>query len=569
MLRRAAAGGKPMTTTARDLLQQAAGAANDIDRHAALERAEVAAQFPSDLVDIAEVWVAAGGRAAAARCLAAALQQGADDVWIHRRAAATWLSLGDPTAAVLPLVALETRFGQQRGTRGSKWRLLAEGFAELLQDTDAARRCLEAGCAGVADPDDCCSMAQGFAYLLDDRDTARQLTLRAEELATSAGVSQLAPDCFAFWTIANTWKNVFGDDVRARANFEQGLAAAGDVEDCATMAAGWASHEHEAGEYLAEIRHCLAKGKALAATFDDWFRLAEATRQHDRDADRVRECLRRAQPLATPAQQRQLARALRDWLGLEAEAAAIGPVGLTPQQIMAPGPTRYGWNRDIGTLLTWLRSRITEPALEEIAMADYGNDRREHLAVLHDVWRTGLVPVPLAWHPREVLSLYHWREGADVDHGPRAFCCTLLCIAALTAAHSVEDALVRLVESCLVLGDEALVRLPGFLVAFLDERPSLDVGDRAFGALALLLVATRLDRGDVRLERLATELLACEVSLAATGGYVHPKHGFLLGTTHFDQSMHVWRALVHDMLADIGDPNPASALAHLVRRLRG
>jgi len=553
--------------TATDLLQQAGATTNSVERRTLLEQAEVAARHASDWLDIADAWAVAGDRNAAERCLAAGLRHSDDGIGDYRRAAATWLhQLADRQAAVRTMDTLEKTFASRPDTAGYEWRLLAEGYAEILKDTAAVRRCLDSASAVASTADDLCSLAKGFAELLGDRVVASQLVERAERLAASAEDTHGGS---SYWTVANTWKD-FEDLHRARACFHAGLAKATDVQACLTIAAGWASHEEPEGSHLLEIRGCLRKARSLATSFDDWYELADTTRQFDRDRDEVRSCLEQARRRATePAERRKLARALRDWLGDEVDAAALGPRGLTPAELAPPGPSPLGWPRDAGALFDWLRTRIDQSTLESIAEADYGNDRDDHLAVLLDIWRTGLVPVPLEWHPHEVLALRHWDEGLAVDHVARAFCCTLLCLPELAGdgrEHDLGSTFAVLAESCIVLGPEALARLAGLLIAFLDGHGGCDDEVHAFATLALLIVGARIDARDERLEALAGRLLALEAGLAQRDSYPHPEHGFVLGTTFFDQRVQVWRALVRDAfggLAVAGRP----VLAQVVRRL--
>ena len=224
---------------------------------------------------------------------------------------------------------------------------------------------------------------------------------------------------------------------------------------------------------------------------------------------------------------------------------------------------------DAGALLEWLRSRLTEAMLAAIAEADHGYDRDENFAVLQDIARSGRVPVPLEWVPREVMELSRWAEGLHVDHVQRAFCVTVLCLAELTPERfgHIEHNLAILLESCAILGAEALVRAEGLLVA-LSEWPGCEPCERAFAALGLLLATVQRDPQDPRLAPLAAHLLALDADLVRSGDYVHPEHGFVLGATHFDTAHAVWKRLVHHTFGEWRDDPERPALNEVVRRLR-
>lgn len=61
------------------------------------------------------------------------------------------------------------------------------------------------------------------------------------------------------------------------------------------------------------------------------------------------------------------------------------------------------------SLLDLLFDRVDDAMLMEIAMCDYGHDIEIHLETLHQI-RANKIPVPLQWHPGEVLELTRWTE---------------------------------------------------------------------------------------------------------------------------------------------------------------
>lgn len=556
----------PRSTT-HDHLQRAADTAQP-ERAAVLARAEAAARTGREWLAVAEAWLDSERRGEAERCLVAA-EPLLDHLWDHRGVARAWHRLGAADRAIATLAAQEARYTTAAETSGTSWRLLAEGFAEL-QDTAAVHRCLASGRSWAMQTDDFCSVARGYFELLGDGATARLLMEQAETMAVAALGRNGAPDTLANWSVAGAWVDVFGDEARGFAQLTAGLARASDVDGCLTMAAAWASLGSERADHRPRLHECLAKARSLASTFDDWFAIAEAIRQHDRDVEAMRSALQQAQQVATQAQARKAARALRDWCADAHAVDTLGPWGLLPDQLASRGPSPLGWPRDAGALFDWLRARVPDTQLETIADADGGNDRDEHLAVLREIHGTGRVPIPLPWEPREVLSLSQWDEGDRVDHTARAFCCTVLCLAELgpePLGNGVDDTLAILLESCWVLGPEALRRLPGLLVPFADV-PAGGEPLPALATLALLLVTARLDAGDARLEVLASHLLALEAPLQQSG-YAHPEHGFVVGASHFDQRVQLWPPLIREALATRSARASMPALADVARRLGG
>ncbi|MEN9937623.1 MAG: hypothetical protein RLZZ387_4202 [Chloroflexota bacterium] len=61
-------------------------------------------------------------------------------------------------------------------------------------------------------------------------------------------------------------------------------------------------------------------------------------------------------------------------------------------------------------LLCWLRPRVDDAMLLEIAGADYGMDADAHLAALRRIRDEGLFAVQIGWEPKEVLELIRWSE---------------------------------------------------------------------------------------------------------------------------------------------------------------
>lgn len=413
---------------------------------------------PQELIGQAERRLDEGGRAAAADLLDEALVRGADQVWVHRHVAALWRTrLGDRARAAEVLAACERRLGAGAPT-GSEWRLLAEGWLQILGDRDAARRCLLAAEQGAQTVDDLCSAAVGFAGLLGDEGRARALLTSAEQRARALHASRHggrrledAEPASAWWNVANGWREALGDCERAQRCFAAALEHVEDAAGCEVLARGVASHDLGA----ARIRACLQRGRELASRFEEFSDLAAAADELLRDAELVRELLTAAEPLATaPGARQQLARAFRDWLGDAERAERVGPVGVRPADWLGP-PAAH--------LFDWLRARVTDDALTQVAGADYGQDRDRHLGVLRDIVASGLVPTPLQWHPIEVCRLYSWSDPDDCDHAARALCCVLIVHqdAGGSGDGSIESTWAVLLESSGALGQDALAMLVG------------------------------------------------------------------------------------------------------------
>ncbi|MBL9078445.1 MAG: hypothetical protein JNL08_13125 [Planctomycetes bacterium] len=497
-------------------------AAPPLERPTLLAAAEAVSCRVSDWLAIAEAWLELDRPDDAARCLVAAeplLGPG----WDMRRAANAWLRIGDADRAVGVVEAVEARAAAE--TCGLTWRLLAAAF-DALQDPDGVARCLATGRARARDADDLCEMAEGHVELLGDTTTARAL-------------------------------------------LEDGLSRSADVRSCLTIAdarAAWRDGRHRR---TPATDACLAAARRLAATFQDWHEIAAQMHELGHDPEEIRVALLHAQEFATRDERLSLARRMRDWVQDPEAAAALGPMGLRPAQLAAPGPSPLGWQRDAGALFDWLRERVTDAALEVVASGDYQTDEQQHLAALREIRDTGLVPLPLAWHPLEVVSLYQWSEGEDVDHAARAFGCTVICLPELVHAGQgrggLEDTFAVLLESCCVLGEDAESRAMGLLVAFADGPQHVEPVVVAFATLGLLLVAARRDSADPRLDTVAARLLALEAELTRDG-YRRERRGFVLGATYFDQRVDVWSRLVREVLLPLDVAVDMPSLAEVVHR---
>lgn len=150
-----------------------------------------------------------------------------------------------------------------------------------------------------------------------------------------------------------------------------------------------------------------------------------------------------------------------------------------------------------GTLLDWLKPRITESMLLEIAKADAEEEWEEHLAAIEKQLSDDPAPGPLPWNPAEVLSLVHWSvpewykdRSSDYVHLKRLFACTLLVESMVffdanagcdqSYIDSATTTFIRLTESAILLGEETTDKAFALLVRLnqefddMEQRPFLD-----------------------------------------------------------------------------------------------
>jgi hypothetical protein len=170
-------------------------------------------------------------------------------------------------------------------------------------------------------------------------------------------------------------------------------------------------------------------------------------------------------------------------------------------------------------LLDLIFEHIDDSMLAEIAIRDYGNDVEIHLAALHQI-RANKIPIPLQWHPGEVLCLIRWAEWDSLaqdgaismrNHWMRLFACTVLIWASLEP-ENCEDlgehwnhiegedcTIIQLLDSALYLGDDvsiAALRFLGWRMQCQIQRALIDedFGNCPCYAVAMLLLCVSLDR---------------------------------------------------------------------------
>jgi hypothetical protein len=535
-----------------------------------LRAAEPLVKRGSDWSMLAKAWAALGhdGHDDARRCADQAVAHGDCEVSDYYWAAAVHANeLHDLASARRALDRCFEILAASVGVRADQWCALAGGYAVVLCDTDAARRCLERGEAQskAASVDGLCTFARGYVEHLDDQATARARVERAMAIAETPPPADLGG---ALWTLANVHRNALRDPETAWRVLERGLPRATSVADCLHIGRAAANHAETEPLRRPFVLSCVTRAESRASTTDDWIATANAWHEHRGDPADIRRCLEQA--LAgdlNGAERPRIAFGYRHWLEDAVSADRLSARGIAPAALVMTHRHLEQWQPDPAGLLDWLRERITPKALAKIAAADFGFGCDTHLAALSDIQATGLIPQPLEWHPREVLELVRWREGENTDHTARAFACTVLLLDAAgpTYRDHHEQTMAVLLDSCLALGDEAVGRALGLMVtlvqAFKESRVEL-----SFAYLGLLLAAAARNPYDQRLAGLADRLVAAE--LEARRAEHGP--GWLLGLTRFDARYGLWRSLVEDLLAEPSRGKPS--LAHLwtiAERLRG
>jgi hypothetical protein len=183
----------------------------------------------------------------------------------------------------------------------------------------------------------------------------------------------------------------------------------------------------------------------------------------------------------------------------QALLAAFAPMEI-PQALLAAFPA----SADL--LLDVTRQQVDNAMLTEIAAADYGMSRAEHLAVLRPIRDIGIVPDMMQWYGGEVLELIRWSNPENPAHKPgsqgirghqmRAFACAALLRAATTDDRNDKSqhcTLAQCLASAKVLGKEMSSAAARFLTWRIPRVAEPEV--RWLFAFGLLVVAVRLRSG--------------------------------------------------------------------------
>jgi hypothetical protein len=228
-------------------------------------------------------------------------------------------------------------------------------------------------------------------------------------------------------------------------------------------------------------------------------------------------------------------------------------------------------------LLALIFDRVDDSMLLEIAKADYGDDVDIHLAALHQI-RANNIPIPMRWHPGEVLCLTRWAEWDSLstkdgaistrNHWMRLFACTVLIWASLEPENyeyngdeywnhidGEDSTIIQFLDSALNLGEETSLAALQFLGwrmqcqmqrALLDE----DVGNCPCYAVAMLLLWVSLVGGAASLEHRDPEMVSFLISVA------HCNENFPISREIDEcQLSQKWRDTIESILLDPTAPD--------------
>jgi hypothetical protein len=182
-------------------------------------------------------------------------------------------------------------------------------------------------------------------------------------------------------------------------------------------------------------------------------------------------------------------------------------------------------------LLDLVFDRVDDSMLAEIAIYDYGDDVEIHLAALHQI-RANKIPIPLQWHPGEVLCLTGYKEWdkhgtiSTRNHWMRLFACTVLIYASLEP-ENYEDPdecwnhidgensmIIQLLDSAMHFGGDvstAALKFLGWRMQCQIQRASIheDFGNCPCYAVAILLLCVSLDRCEPKIISFLISMAYC------------------------------------------------------------
>jgi hypothetical protein len=230
-------------------------------------------------------------------------------------------------------------------------------------------------------------------------------------------------------------------------------------------------------------------------------------------------------------------------------------------------------------LLDLMVEHIDDAMLLEIARCDYGDDVEIHLAALHQI-RAKNIPVPLKWHPGEVLCLTRWTELESLksldggistrNHWMRLFACTALIWASLEPENDddrgeywnhiegEESTIIQFLDSVLYLGDDvaiAALKFLGWRMKSQIQRALIheDFGNCPCYAVAILLLCVSMNRCD-------PEIVSFLISMAYCNNECLP----LSEEINECQRSQKWRDTINRILLDSTAPDYAIEIYSLL-----
>jgi tetratricopeptide (TPR) repeat protein len=460
-----------------------------------------------------------------------------DRIWVRRNAARIYREHLDDVASA------RTVLDELEPLTGLEWRLAAAAWAEL-GDRERAIACLEKAAGNARTANDLCTIALGY-HDCGFPDEGRLLIDGAETIATRA------LEC---WTVANCRRTYGGASVPI---LERGLVEANDPIEIITFAHALAVYDADAET----LGSALDRAERKASTVDGWLALALAYQQLLSDQARALACIGRASKLAISSDHERA-------IGVARARAGMFPLldddrpRLQPHQLLRSGARTFGFTRDPGKLLGWLRSRMPRTsfdALSQPGLFHFNDD----LVTLLEIQRTGALPHPLPGY-FEGLGNVSRGIGPGEDRMSRAFACTLLCIddAAGLTPGSHEGTMAMLLSTCLELGDAAVEGAIGLFAALADAYEATHFATPLvlFAELGLALAAAWLDPSDPRIDHVIDRLFRDEPRWTAR----HSKR-WLLGIAERDGGIpgqqRIWSVLAGETLEH---PRQARLRARLI-----
>ncbi len=260
------------------------------------------------------------------------------------------------------------------------------------------------------------------------------------------------------------------------------------------------------------------------------------------------------------------------------------------------------------TLWVWLRARIDDAMLEEIAAADYDTDVEHYLRALKrtrdEPWQSNEVVVrpskgkalrPVWYQALEVLTLMRWSEPENsqqeeeqtVGHLMRAFCCVVLLRIAASPANcdtanidTESQTIIQLIASVVSLEQKAIELTLQLLCWRMLSLP-VDNKECPFFAVGILLLATALyssEKSGILLRQLSELVFKEEerIRLMFAEEFRQTSPQWLFGLKYFEDSkgrgsiaeqlVDQWKNIAQKVLLNPPEPHPTE-VAGLLREI--